>query len=246
MIYIGMGKSWGIKHLGATSQAHILSGSMLLVPELVQLPEKSWDGFYCRTETWNPPWESEQGPPLQLQYNCLPGNQQQKQVLQAGGMWERHREPGLHTRQAPSRTASLWTVIFLRFKSMPSFPVWSCTKCSCPGDCQTERELKLGVFCVNKEWRKKCVLLFPMPHLAGFHVLRKTSMVMSVDSVYLQILPFFFFCLNTYNSKNTTAQFVGLFLNCMACSSHEPSKPGDQASVRRARKVQKRTARRAQ
>lgn len=97
----------------------------------------------------------------------------------------------LRTRQAPSRTASLWTVIFLRFKSMPFFPVWSCTKCSCLGDCQTERELKPGVFCVNKEWRKKCVLLFPMPHLAGFHVLRKTSMVMSVDIFKYCLFSFF-------------------------------------------------------
>lgn len=53
----------------------------------------------------------------------------------------------LRTRLAPSRTASLWTVIFLRFKSMPSFPVWSCTQCSCPeGDCQTQTELSPWCF----------------------------------------------------------------------------------------------------
>lgn len=67
MIYMGMGRSWGMKHLGATSEAHVLSWWMLPVPEFVQLPENSWDGFYCRTEIWNPDWETEQAPPLQLQ-----------------------------------------------------------------------------------------------------------------------------------------------------------------------------------
>lgn len=59
MIYMGMGRSWGMKHLGATSQAHILSCWTLPAPEFVQLPENSWDGFYCTTETWNPQWETE-------------------------------------------------------------------------------------------------------------------------------------------------------------------------------------------
>lgn len=64
----------------------------------------------------------------------------------------------LRTRQAPSRTGSQWTVIFLRFKSMPSFPSMVIHKIIMSRRLPDTERAQTLMFSVWIEWRKNCAL----------------------------------------------------------------------------------------
>lgn len=171
MIYMGMGRSWGMKHLWGISQAHALSWQTLPAPEFVHLPGYFWDCFCCRAEICNPRWETEWGPPLQLQLIQPHARKLAAEVSTAGrrNLEEapRTRSAVLRTRLAASRAESPWIIIFLKTcLQFQEYAVFSC--CGLAHNVHVQKEIARhrqcsnpDVFYVNKEWRKKvCVLLF--------------------------------------------------------------------------------------
>lgn len=135
----------------------------------------------------------------------------------------------LRTRQAPGRTASLWTVIFSRFRSMPSFPYVIMHKMFMSRRLPDTERAQTPMFSVwIKSWEK--TVHPPVSH-ASFHSFPgpQRDLYSHINRLCLSsntaCFSFLFECICIV--KNTTAQVVRLFLNCVTCTSHEPSKSGD-------------------